>query len=157
MLIEEELENQPESVSALMVLDLDNFKQINDELGHFCGDKVLAQVASKLSSQFRTSDIIGRIGGDEFAVFLFNIPDHEFARKKGVEIVQSMQGVKTDREHSIVLSCSVGISLAPAQGIILTSCTVRRTRLCIPPRIKGKIVAVSILTEPPFRSGYLFK
>ena len=117
VLIEEELENQPESVSALMVLDLDNFKQINDELGHFCGDKVLAQVASKLSSQFRTSDIIGRIGGDEFAVFLFNIPDHEFARKKGVEIVQSMQGVKTDREHSIVLSCSVGISLAPAQGI----------------------------------------
>lgn len=63
VLIEEELENQPESVSALMVLDLDNFKQINDELGHFCGDKVLAQVASKLSSQFRTSDIIGGSAG----------------------------------------------------------------------------------------------
>ena len=117
VLIEEELENQPESVSALMVLDLDNFKQVNDELGHFCGDKVLAEVASKLSSQFRTSDIIGRIGGDEFAVFLSNIPNHEFARKKGEGIIQTMQGVETDREHNIGLSCSVGISLAPAHGI----------------------------------------
>ena len=117
VLVEEALKNQPESVSALMVLDLDNFKQVNDELGHFCGDKVLTEVASKLSSQFRTSDIIGRIGGDEFVVFLPHIPDHDFARKKGERIVRIMQEVETDREHRIVLSGSVGISLAPAQGI----------------------------------------
>ncbi len=116
ILVEEKLEKNPQAVSALFVIDLDNFKQINDELGHFHGDKVLAEVAAKLSSLFRTSDIIGRIGGDEFALFLSDIPNREFIRKKGDEILQKMREVKTDKEHSIVLSCSLGASISPEHG-----------------------------------------
>lgn len=115
-LIEEELKRHPEAAAALIVMDLDNFKQINDEQGHFKGDEVLTEVAAKLSAQFRTSDIIGRIGGDEFAVFLSNIPSREFACEKGKRIVQVMQEIETGREQSVLLSCSIGIALAPAQG-----------------------------------------
>ena len=58
---------------ALFIVDLDNFKQVNDMLGHQAGDQAIRQAAEKLSSLFRASDIVGRLGGDEFAAFLGRI------------------------------------------------------------------------------------
>ena len=57
----------------LFVIDVDNFKAVNDNLGHLFGDAVLSEISSKITSQFRSSDIVGRIGGDEFVVFLKNL------------------------------------------------------------------------------------
>ena len=57
-------------MSAFIIIDLDNFKKINDSLGHLQGDEVLKQVANILKENFRKTDIIARLGGDEFIVFM---------------------------------------------------------------------------------------
>lgn len=66
-------------MSAFIIIDLDNFKKINDSLGHLQGDEVLKQVANILKENFRKTDIIARLGGDEFIVFMKNIVQKENA------------------------------------------------------------------------------
>ncbi|MEG1446457.1 MAG: diguanylate cyclase [Ruthenibacterium sp.] len=102
------LREYPYGRHALMVLDIDNFKGINDTLGHAFGDLALIDVCTKLSSAFRNSDIVGRIGGDEFAVLMKNIPDIESVRSKGTELsVLFRQTHVAGKECKI--SCSIGI------------------------------------------------
>ena len=77
------LENiKPNSKHALYLIDLDNFKNVNDSFGHAAGDIVLTQIADKLRQSFRETDIVGRIGGDEFLVMLKNIHDLDVVAKK---------------------------------------------------------------------------
>ena len=64
------------------IIDIDDFKSINDNLGHLVGDTVLSNISSKISTIFRDDDVVGRIGGDEFIVFLKNISSEELIRKK---------------------------------------------------------------------------
>jgi diguanylate cyclase (GGDEF)-like protein len=68
-----------ESSSALLVLDLDNFKSINDELGHAAGDRVISEVGVALRGRLRSGDVIGRLGGDEFGVLLRRVTEEEAA------------------------------------------------------------------------------
>ncbi|EQG76467.1 diguanylate cyclase domain protein [Clostridioides difficile DA00165] len=67
---------------AFLIVDIDNFKSVNDNLGHVFGDKVLFEVSKNLKPIFRKDDIVGRIGGDEFIVFLKNIQSFENIKKK---------------------------------------------------------------------------
>ncbi len=98
---------------VLFMIDLDNFKSINDNFGHAYGDEVLKEVYGKLTHHFRTGDIIGRIGGDEFIVFLKGIIPIEDILKKATEVCKSIHVTYTQNGVSVEISSSVGISLCP--------------------------------------------
>lgn len=101
---------------ALMIIDVDDFKTVNDKLGHLYGDIVLASLADGLKPIFRDSDIIGRIGGDEFFVLIKNMPDCKIAEAKAKEIFHLFQKTYTENSVSCSISASVGIALFPEHG-----------------------------------------
>ena len=72
---------EPSDTCALFIVDLDDFKQVNDTLGHQAGDQAIRRSAQILSGLFRASDIVGRLGGDEFAIFLCGQVTEELVRK----------------------------------------------------------------------------
>lgn len=98
---------------ALLLIDLDNFKQVNDQYGHLCGDAVLSDTASALSRQFRADDIVGRIGGDEFLAFLPGLRA-EKAAEKGKRIQEALGRITVHGGSGV--SCSVGAAFAPGDG-----------------------------------------
>ncbi len=101
---------------GFLILDIDHFKEINDNYGHIVGDKVLTALGKLLQEHFREEDVVGRIGGDEFVVLLYNIGSRENMEAR----VQSLQ--KKIREMEIKelgekrLSISAGIAFAPKDG-----------------------------------------
>ncbi len=109
------LEDESESGHALFMFDVDNFKKLNDTLGHQEGDRFLITLAKVLKKSFRESDVVGRIGGDEFFVLLKNVSSPATAEKKAEELFVSMQKV-CDEYPEIPLSLSIGISMYPENG-----------------------------------------
>ncbi len=106
-----------EGEGALYMFDLDNFKGINDNMGHSAGDNVLKEVYTKISHLFRSHDIIGRIGGDEFVVFLEGTTDKNMIIKKAQSIAEKINKTYyAENKVSIDISCSIGISIAPKDG-----------------------------------------
>lgn len=101
---------------ALFIIDIDDFKGVNDRYGHLYGDKVLAESARRIASLFYPEDIIGRIGGDEFAVFLKKIPGRETIRKKAERICKAFNGEFNYNGIIAAISCSVGTAAFPADG-----------------------------------------
>ena len=101
---------------ALMMMDLDRFKEINDTMGHHSGDLVLQAVASRLRSTLRQSDTAARLGGDEFAVVLPGIHDKETAVLLAQKILQAVQAPLILEGRSIDIGMSLGIALYPDQG-----------------------------------------
>jgi diguanylate cyclase (GGDEF)-like protein len=96
---------------ALLMLDVDRFKPINDTFGHAAGDKVLQAIAQTLSSQVRASDVIGRIGGDEFAVLLWNLSETD-ARAKAAELEQAIDALRFSFGGSTVRTgASIGVAI----------------------------------------------
>lgn len=87
---------------------MDNFKQVNDRCGHPYGDTVLTWAAERLRHFFRSGDIIGRIGGDEFMIFLKNVPDTALVEKRCQGLLQAMSSLLDGREGAVKLSCSLG-------------------------------------------------
>ena len=101
----------PEDACALFIVDLDNFKQVNDTLGHRAGDQAIRQSARILSRLFRAGDIVGRLGGDEFAVFLCGQVSEKAVRDKAAAICENLHLALGD--HEIVnVTASVGVHLA---------------------------------------------
>lgn len=101
--------------NALMLLDLDNFKAINDVLGHLVGDKVLIDVVNILKHHVRSEDVICRIGGDEFVIFLINIPE-DAVRRNVTKLLQKLTLTYEKNGVSKELSASIGIAMAPVHG-----------------------------------------
>lgn len=99
---------------ALLLLDLDNFKRINDGFGHALGDKALITTAEILKSCVRNSDFVGRLGGDEFAVFLKNVNEEQAAHKAG-EICEALEKAEIKSDEAII-TCSIGIACYPKDG-----------------------------------------
>ncbi|HEX5305639.1 MAG TPA: diguanylate cyclase [Dyella sp.] len=101
---------------AMLYLDLDRFKEINDQLGHAAGDRLLCEVASRLSSCMRESDTVGRLGGDEFAVLLPRIAKPEDAMAVAEKIRGELhRAFDLDGQPGMV-SASIGIALYPDHG-----------------------------------------
>lgn len=111
------LENKGKNqLHALIVIDVDNFKMINDKLGHLTGDDVLIDVTEKITKLFRTSDIIGRIGGDEFVVFLKNIRSVTVAKESAKEICKAFHDSFIGENKDYKISGSIGIALYNKDG-----------------------------------------
>ncbi|MFC7513858.1 GGDEF domain-containing protein [Herbaspirillum sp. GCM10030257] len=100
-------------ISAVMLLDLDGFKAVNDIAGHNAGDEVLKQVAHSLRQSLRTSDDIGRIGGDEFAVLAHNLVAPEDAEWLAYKILHAIETLHIAGHAEIRISGSIGICIHP--------------------------------------------
>ncbi len=105
-------------IHAFLIVDIDNFKSVNDNLGHVFGDKVLFEVSKHLKPIFRKDDIVGRIGGDEFIVFLKNIQSFENVKKKAEKICDIFRNSYTENKKTYKISGTVGISFVPEHGTI---------------------------------------
>jgi diguanylate cyclase (GGDEF)-like protein/PAS domain S-box-containing protein len=98
---------------ALLYIDLDKFKPINDAFGHAAGDKVLQEVASRLKVQVRSSDTIARIGGDEFAIILLNLKNIEYAGLVAQKLINCIINPISLDKISCCVGASIGISFYP--------------------------------------------
>ncbi|MCR5562733.1 MAG: diguanylate cyclase [Desulfovibrio sp.] len=102
---------------ALFLVDLDNFKDINDNLGHPFGDECLKRVANLAKEVFRDTDAIARLGGDEFIIFAPGMHDPEIIREKAKEFLDVVKYTyKVDKGNALTLTASLGISLYPDNG-----------------------------------------
>ena len=113
VLIEEYL-NKHEAESGLhgfYLIDIDNFKQVNDTWGHLCGDELLVQFANRLIGSFTTADVLGRVGGDEFLIFVPNIKSYAEGKRIAQKIVNRGSSIYMDNHQ--VVTVSVGMSVYP--------------------------------------------
>ena len=101
---------------ALLFIDLDRFKNINDSLGHAVGDELLVQVARRLTRALRASDIVSRLGGDEFVVLLESLSQTEQAALVAGNLLQATSGQYAVAEHELAITMSIGIAVYPADG-----------------------------------------
>lgn len=106
--------SQEQGISALFILDLDYFKDVNDQLGHMAGDQVLQDTGLILKSIIRSTDLSGRLGGDEFVLFIQNAADYHGLECCAEKLVSALKRTFTDKEHSVTVSASIGI--VPASG-----------------------------------------
>ena len=101
---------------AVLFLDLDHFKRINDSLGHAAGDKLLQSVALRLKACVRASDTVSRKGGDEFVVLLSEIAHAEHAARSAEKIIAAVTAVHHVPGHELDVTASIGISIFPLDG-----------------------------------------
>lgn len=101
---------------ALLLLDIDRFKTINDSLGHDCGDKILCQVAERLKVQIKESDTLARFGGDEFALILEDVASPKNVLIMGQKIIQNLSSALSFEGYQLYLTASIGISMYPNDG-----------------------------------------
>jgi diguanylate cyclase (GGDEF)-like protein len=114
--LQQAVEQAPEARMALVYVDLDNFKLINDLHGHQQGDKVLIDVAAKLSAATRSTDVVARIGGDEFVVLVKDIKPEEQAAWCDRLLMQLTTSVDDGPESSPTATCSIGLAWYPDDG-----------------------------------------
>ncbi len=98
---------------ALFIIDVDNFKSVNNELGHYFGDIALSDIAKNLHSNFRGGDIIGRIGGDEFLVFVKNISNEQVIKHKAEAIANAFKNSYSGENSDYKISGSIGVAIYP--------------------------------------------
>ena len=118
--IQQIITDQPNAMHALFALDLDCFKVLNDTMGHQAGDAFLAAFAKALKGCFRDSDVVGRVGGDEFFVLMKNVPDDRIVAEKA-ETVMRISRLLCETYLVEGLSVSIGISRFPGDGADITS------------------------------------
>lgn len=106
----------PRQGFALLWLDLDRFKEINDRLGHIVGDGLLKSVAERLRSSLRAGDVVGRLGGDEFAILQVGVDREDLADNLARRILQNIRRTHEVYGHRLHIDASIGIALAPHHG-----------------------------------------
>lgn len=113
--IETCLAEHPDEPGAVFIIDIDNFKGVNDTLGHQLGDTVLVEAANKIKKLFCDVDVVGRVGGDEFAVFAHNL-SLDALTAKAEALVLALRSTYFGATQQYHLSGSVGIALSPSHG-----------------------------------------
>lgn len=98
-----------DSTFILLILDIDNFKGINDNYGHLTGDKIIKLISSELQACFRSKDLIGRFGGDEFVVFMIDDIDQDLVEKKASDLILKVYNEST-KSFGFSVSLSIGIA-----------------------------------------------
>lgn len=105
---------------AIFFIDIDNFKQVNDVYGHDAGDDLLKQIAARLKSNVRTTDIVARPGGDEFVIILTAINDLRYIHTIADKIRNALNQPVMLEDHSHMATCSIGIARYPIDGTTMT-------------------------------------
>ncbi|MFI5495492.1 putative bifunctional diguanylate cyclase/phosphodiesterase [Actinoplanes sp. NPDC051859] len=109
-------QRSPEGMCALLLIDLNHFKEVNDTLGHTAGDKVLHEVARRLAAAARPGDLVARLGGDEFAVLLTGLPAPAVATHRAADLLAVLdQPIDVDGMQ-LTVEAAGGIALAPGSG-----------------------------------------
>ena len=101
---------------ALLFLDMDDFKSVNDSLGHSIGDELLKEVAKRLKGLLRGEDTVARIGGDEFVILLTGLKDDNYSTRLAERIISALRPVFKIEKNEIYTSFSIGIALYPNDG-----------------------------------------
>ena len=112
------LNEEPDQNHVLFMIDVDNFKNLNDSRGHQAGDEFLIDLAAEIKGSFRETDVVGRIGGDEFFALMRNVPGDSITLRKAQDLLNTMQEVCEDYKD-LNLSTSIGISMYPEDGTTL--------------------------------------
>lgn len=117
-LIENAMETYYESnrLGAILMIDLDNFKAVNDNLGHATGDEVLQTVGEKLQNAFKGKDIVGRIGGDEFMVFMQDLHTVDDPLNMALSLCENIRHTYCGIDIEITVTSSIGIAICPEHG-----------------------------------------
>lgn len=102
--------------AVLMIMDIDNFKSVNDTMGHAYGDMVLQLVGEYMKEAFRSSDTVSRLGGDEFVAFLPAAGDIGLILKKAEKLTERIAGIKVGSEPACVIGASAGLARYPSNG-----------------------------------------
>lgn len=101
---------------AVLFLDLDNFKEVNDKFGHAKGDELLIELATKFKNSVRSNDMVARVGGDEFIIVLSDINDFLFIERVCNKILNIIEVPIKDEFHSVKIGVSIGVALFPENG-----------------------------------------
>jgi diguanylate cyclase (GGDEF)-like protein len=109
----------PDTTHAVLLVDLDDFKTVNDSLGHAAGDELLVIVASRISEALRPGDLTARIGGDEFAVLLESTDGLEAAEEAAARILDSLRKPARLQTQELITRASIGIALAMESSLTL--------------------------------------
>jgi diguanylate cyclase (GGDEF)-like protein len=137
---------------AVLFLDLDGFKHINDSLGHPIGDELLQSVAQRLTACVRDSDTVSRQGGDEFVVLLSEIEHAEDAARSAEKLLLALAAPHGIGEKDLHITTSIGISIYPDDGRTRKSRSVADTAITTPRR-KGGTISLHRGHERPCRNG----
>lgn len=128
----EEILTQEKERAALLFIDLDDFKKVNDSMGHQAGDRMLWKVAQVLQLQTGDRDIQGRIGGDEFVVLLRDVKDYGQVENYARRICKGISNLSLGEDSTFSVSCSIGVAMSPQDGTdypTLVRCADRRLYL----------------------------
>ncbi|MBO6178008.1 MAG: diguanylate cyclase [Selenomonadaceae bacterium] len=114
--------NEKENLYAFYIIDLDNFKKVNDTLGHMVGDKVITDVAKKICTVFSENDYVGRIGGDEFTAFLKLSGEGVQVGQKIIEakakaLCAIINEIYSDGKNEVNITSSIGVAIYPKNGV----------------------------------------
>lgn len=110
-------ESVPErDIHGLLVIDIDHFKKINDHFGHMFGDQVIGELGRTIHTIFRSSDVVGRVGGDEFCVLLNSMGNQKNVLLKAQQLCDAIRHTYSDQDVSCDVSASIGIALYPRDG-----------------------------------------
>lgn len=101
---------------ALLFIDLDHFKEVNDALGHAAGDELLMIISHRLKGALRANDIIARLGGDEFIVVLKNITEPVHAQMQAQKLLKHIQEPVSLQHREVIVNASIGIAIYPHDG-----------------------------------------
>jgi len=104
-------------IMALLYIDLDGFKLVNDSLGHPVGDELLVQISASLRSRVRESDVLARVGGDEFIVILDDLPANKQASIVARDLLDAISVPFRVKGHDLSIGASIGISMFPDNGV----------------------------------------
>lgn len=114
--IKEYMEERPNSLGMLFLIDIDNFKKINDTMGHAFGDEVLRSLGKQIGVNFRVTDIIGRVGGDEFMIFLKDLQKDEIVLKEAKKLDYFFKHFEVGEYVKYSATASIGAAVFPADG-----------------------------------------
>ncbi|MCP4699564.1 MAG: EAL domain-containing protein [Gammaproteobacteria bacterium] len=111
-----EIAKRLEKKLAVLFLDLDRFKNVNDAMGHAAGDKLLIEVARRLSDSLRKADTVARLGGDEFTIILTNTETEGIVSRVAIDIIEKLREQILINDTKIFIGCSIGIAMFPHDG-----------------------------------------